>query len=206
MTSAVGPTRGGCRCFASSDGTGGVLSNFEVAEERRWAADHGMDVSARGRLPASVITAYLASKGIAPTETAPRASVVLSASVPVRARELGAASRKASKRKTASGGPMSRASTGHGLWRDLADEGAFSHATPKCRALSGAAIQQITALQERDAQLRPCPDCRPNETQHPGPHVVALDAADIRAPVIASTMRVRGTASGGGLPGLGRRR
>ena len=186
-----------------------MLSNFEVAEVRRWAAEQGIDVSARGRLPASVITAYLASKGIAPTETAPRASVVLSASVPVGAREPGAASRKASKaskRKTASGGPMSRASTGHGLWRDLADGGAFSHGTPKCRALSGAAIQQITALQERDAQLRPCPDCRPNQTQHPGPHVVALDAADIRAPVIASTMRVRGTASGGGLPGLGRRR
>ena len=117
-----------------------MLSNFEVAEVRRWPADHGIDVSARGRLPASVITADLASKGIAPTEMAPWASVVLSASVPVGAWEPGAASRRASKRKTASGGSMSRASTGHGLWRDLANEGVFSHATPKCRALSGAAI------------------------------------------------------------------
>lgn len=103
-------------------------------------------------------------------------------------------------------GPASVGGGHRGLWRDIAQLNVYSHANPRCHVLATSAVQRLTPRQQRDAQLCPCPTCRPQSTQPQGPHVATLAAADIQAPPIASTMRVRGTASGSGAPGLGRRR
>lgn len=181
------------------------MGELDVADVRRWAAVYGIDVSARGRLPARVVASYLAADGGPPLPSAVEPPVPQRP--PVIPRPQGTPTGTGTGRESQRAGPSKRgrASTG-GLWRDVTQLNAYSHTNPRCHVLATSAVQRITPQQERDAQLRPCPTCRPQETQPQGPHVVTLAAAYIQAPPIASTMRVRGTASGGGAPGLGRRR